>query len=59
VYEQEDVTLLRNRAVHIDRKVTASGHDIIIMNKKEKTCKLIAVARPTDRNVLKRKRKRR
>jgi hypothetical protein len=58
VYEQEDITLLRNQAVHIDRKVTANGHDIIITNKKVKTCILIDVAIPTDRNVCKRRRKR-
>ena len=34
VYEQEEVTLLRNKADHIDRKVTVNGHDIIITNKK-------------------------
>jgi len=58
VYEQEDVTLVWNRAVHADREVTANGHDIIIKNKKEKTCILIDEVIPTDRNVCKRKRKR-
>jgi hypothetical protein len=58
MYEKEEVTLLRNKAVHIDRKVTVNGHDIIITNRKEKTCVLIDVAVPTDRNVCKRKRKR-
>ena len=58
MWEQEDVTLLRNLAVHTDKKVTAKGHDIIITNKKEKTCILIDVAIPTDRNECKRKRKR-
>ena len=57
VYEQEDITLSRNQAANIDRKVTASGHDVIII-KKKKTCMLIDVARPTDRNLCKKRRKR-
>jgi len=41
VYEEGDVTVLWNRTVHIDREVTANRPDIIIKNKKEKTCTLI------------------
>jgi len=52
VYEQEDVTLLWNQAVHTDREVTANRPDIIIKNKTEKTCTLIDVAIPTDRKVV-------
>jgi hypothetical protein len=52
VYEQEDVTLLWNQAVHIDREVTANGHDIIIKNKKEKTRILVDEAIPADRKVV-------
>jgi len=44
VYEEGDVTLLWNQAVHTDREVTANRSDIIIENKKEKTCTLIDVA---------------
>jgi len=51
VCEQEDVTVLWNQAVHTDRKVTANRPDII-KNKKEKTCILIDVAVPVDRNVV-------
>jgi hypothetical protein len=50
--------MLRNPAVHTERKVTANGHDIIITNKKGKICVLIDVAIPTDRGVCKRERKR-
>jgi hypothetical protein len=46
VYEEGDVTVLWNQAVHTDT-------DIIIKNRKEKTCKLIDVAIPADRNVQK------
>jgi len=51
-YEEGDVTVLWNQAVHTDRKVTANRPDIIIKNKKEKTCTLIDVAIPADRNVV-------
>ena len=50
--EQEDVTVLWNPAVHTDRKVTANRPDRIIKNKKEKTCILVDVAIPADRNVV-------
>ena len=43
--------MLWNQAVHTDREVTANRPDIIIKNKKEKTCTLIDVAIPADRNV--------
>jgi hypothetical protein len=52
VYEEGDVTVLWNQAVHTDREVTANRTDIIIKNKKEKTCTLIDVAIPADRNVM-------
>jgi len=58
VYEEGDVTVLWNEAVHTEREVTANRPDIIIKNKKEKTCTLIDVAISADRNVVKRKRKR-
>jgi hypothetical protein len=48
----EDVTVLWNHAVHTDREVTANRPDIIIKNKKEKTCTLIDMAIPADRNVV-------
>ena len=41
-----------NQAVHTDREVTANRPDIIIKNNKEKTCTLIDVAIPADRNVV-------
>ena len=52
VYEEGDVTVLWNQAVHTDTEVTANRPDIIIRNKKEKTCTLIDVAIPVDRNVV-------
>jgi hypothetical protein len=47
-----DFTVLWNQAVHTDREVTANRPDIIIKNKKEKTCTLIDVAKPADRNAV-------
>ena len=52
MYEEGDVTVLWNQAVHTDREVTANRPYIIIKNKKEKTCTLIDVAVPADRNVV-------
>jgi hypothetical protein len=45
------MTVLWNQGVHTDREVTENRPDIIIRNKKEKTCILIDVAIPADRNV--------
>ena len=36
VYEEGDVTVLWNQAVHTDREVTAIRPDIIIKNKKKR-----------------------
>jgi hypothetical protein len=58
VYEEGDSTVLWNQAVHTDREVTANRPDIIIKNKKEKTCKLIHVEIPAHRNFVQKKRKR-
>jgi len=44
--------VLWNQAVHTDTEVTANRTDIIFKNKKEKTCTLIDVAIPADRNVV-------
>jgi hypothetical protein len=54
VYEEGDVTVLWNQAVHTDRdrEVTANRPDIIIKNKTGKTCTPIDVAIPADRNVV-------
>jgi hypothetical protein len=43
--------VLWNQEVHRDREVTANSEDVIIENKKEKTCILIDAAVPVDRNV--------
>jgi hypothetical protein len=43
--------VLWNQGVHTETEVTANKPDIIIKNKKKKTCILIDVAIPADRNV--------
>jgi hypothetical protein len=52
VCEEGDVTVLWNQAVHTDREVTANRPDIITKNNEEKTCTLIDVAIPADRNAV-------
>ena len=49
MYEEGDITVLWN---HAEREVTAHRPDIIIKNKKEKTCTLTDVAIPADRNLV-------
>jgi len=46
------IIMLWNQAVHTEREVIANRPDIIIKNKKEKTCTVIDVAIPADRNVV-------
>jgi len=52
VYEEGDITVLWNQAVDTDSEVSANRRDIIIKNKKEKTCTLLNVAIPADTNVM-------
>ena len=62
VYEEGNVTVLSNQEVHTDREVTANRSDIIIRERergreggereREKTCTLIDVAIPADRNFV-------
>jgi hypothetical protein len=52
VTEHEDVTVLCNQGIQTDREVLANRPDIIIINKKDKTCLLIDVAMPSDKNVI-------
>jgi hypothetical protein len=52
VYEVGDVTVVWNQEVHTDREITANRTNILIKNKKEKTCKLKNVAIPADINVV-------
>jgi hypothetical protein len=46
VTEHEDITVLWNQGIQTDREVLTNRPDIIIKNKKDKTCLLIYVAIP-------------
>jgi 23S rRNA pseudoU1915 N3-methylase RlmH len=46
------ITDLWNQRIQTDREVLANRPDIIIKNKKDKTCLLIEVAIPSDKNVI-------
>jgi hypothetical protein len=50
--DNDDDILLWNQALHTGREVTTNKRDVIIKNKKVKTCTLIGVAIPVDRNVV-------
>jgi hypothetical protein len=50
--KHEDITVLWNQGIQTDREVLANRPDIIIKNIKDKICLLIAVAIPSDRNVI-------
>jgi hypothetical protein len=52
VTEHEDVTVLWSQGIQTEREVLAYRPDIIIKNKKDKTCLLIDVAIPSDKNVI-------
>jgi hypothetical protein len=52
VTEHEDITVLWNQGIQTDREVLSNRPDIIIKNKKDKTCLLIDVAVPSDKNVI-------
>jgi hypothetical protein len=58
VTEHEDITVLWNRGIHTDREVLVNRPDIIVKNKKDKTCLLIDVTIPSDKNVTQKKLKR-
>jgi hypothetical protein len=44
--------VLWNQGIQTDREVLANRPDIIVKNKKDKTCLLIDVAIPSDKNVI-------
>jgi hypothetical protein len=48
--EHEDVTVLWNQGVQTE--VLANRSNIIVKNKRDRTCLLIDVAVPSDRNVI-------
>jgi hypothetical protein len=51
VTEHEDITVLWNEGIQTNREVLANSPDIIVKNK-DKTCLLIDVAIPSDKNAI-------
>jgi hypothetical protein len=47
--------VLRYQEVHTNREVMPNWPHVIIKNRKEKTCTLIDVAIPADRNIMQKK----
>ena len=56
VYENETYKLLWDFLIQTDKKLKHNKLDIILYNKKEKTCKIIDIACPSDYNVIKKRR---
>ena len=53
VIESDEVKILWNFDIETDQEIEARSPDIVIINKKEKTCKIIDIAVPADHNVTK------
>jgi hypothetical protein len=51
VTKHEDITVLRNEGVQIDKEVLANRTDIMVKNM-DRICLLIDAAIPSDRNVI-------
>jgi hypothetical protein len=46
------IIIIWNQGIQTDREVLANRPDIIVKNKKDKTCLVIDVAIPSDKNVI-------
>jgi hypothetical protein len=46
------IIIIWNQGIQTDREVLANRPDVIIKNKKDKTCLLIDVAIPSDKNLI-------
>ena len=49
--ENDSVTILWDMPIHTDRNVAANRPDIVLKNKKDKTCLLIDMTIPLDTNT--------
>ena len=52
VTENDSVTILWDMPIHTDRTIAANRPDIVLKNKKDKTCLLIDMTTPLDINTL-------
>ena len=48
---ENDVTILWDIPIHTDKTIAANWHDIVLKNKKDKTCLLIDMTVPLDTNT--------
>ena len=51
VTEKDSVTILWDMSIHTDRTIAAKMPDIVLKNKKDKTCLLIDMTMPLDTNT--------
>ncbi|XP_028517939.1 uncharacterized protein LOC110248967 [Exaiptasia diaphana] len=51
VTENDQVTILWDMGIHTDREITANRPDIVVKDKENKTCLLIDMSVPTDKNI--------
>ena len=51
VIESAEVTILWDFTIHTDRKIESNRQDIIIKDHREKTCIMLDVAVPADKNI--------
>ena len=51
VTEKDKITILWNMLIQTDREIKANGPEIIINNKQEKSCLLIDMSNPTEKNI--------
>jgi len=51
VTEKNNITILWDMPIHTDRTITANRPDIVLKNKKDKTCLLIDMTAPLDANT--------
>ena len=51
VSENDNITILWDMSIHTDREIKANRPDIIIKDKVEKTCMLIDMTVPSDKNI--------
>jgi hypothetical protein len=52
ITEHEDIIVLWNKGTQTNTEVLANRPDIVVKHKKDKTCLLIDVAVPSDKNLI-------
>ena len=55
VLENNDIKLLWNLQIHTDKRLKHNKPDLVLINKKMKSCKIIDIACPSDYNVIRKR----